>query len=183
VTDEVRRIQQVSAITRLQAARDEPSIARQSILTEMKMLDLLHGANLEEANLQGLDLSDANLAGANLREANLKGARLFAANLSAVNFTGANLEGLTFSDQVMGKAYHTRFSEDTILPDGSNLERTEDHYKSTMSDINQFHRFTDPHHPEFWHPQYRLPWKNTQSSTYPWWYRADAEDDGDEDRN
>jgi len=98
-----RKRLQVSAIARLAQAEDDPRI-RQTILEEMKSLDLLmgvcfpRGIDLREADLNNTDLSQATLVDANLRNANLQHARLHGANMRLASLRFANLEDADLSD-------------------------------------------------------------------------------------
>lgn len=118
----------------------------------------LQGANLELANLAGAKLHDSNLQAASLRETILRGANLEEANLHRAFLRGADLRGAKLIGVNLQNATfsHVIFSEKTILPDGSNW--TED------SDLT---RFTNPDHPDFWHPE------PDELGFYPWWYEPD----------
>jgi hypothetical protein len=78
----------------------------------------------EKGLLQGKDLGRADLSGADLRDAYLSGVGLLGANLSGALLASA------------------KFDETTIIPDGSNW--------TLDTDIK---RFTNPDHPNFWHPE------------------------------
>lgn len=99
----------------------EGSIFREADMREA----ILKETNLEEANLRYSDLS-----GASLRESNLYKAHLSEANLAGANLVWANLTGAPLSN--------TRFSRETILPDGSYWEQGTD-----------MKRFTHPEHPDY----------------------------------
>lgn len=87
----------------------------------------LREANLTQANLQRADLSRANLASADLTEANLQDANLTNTILIEANLTNTNLQGADLSV--------------AVLPDSTRWDKTVD-----------MARFTDPNHPDFWHP-------------------------------
>jgi hypothetical protein len=99
----------------------------------------LEGADLRWGNLEGAYLGDANLEGAYLRDANLEGANLENANLQGAYLFGANLEeAYLLNTNIQG----ARFSQETILPDGSEWTPETD-----MS------KFTNLDHPDFWAPE------------------------------
>ena len=95
---------------------------------------IMWGANLEGAHLYKADLQWAILEGATLRETNLEEAILREANLQGADLIGANLKG-AFLDEA-------GLSENTTLSDGT---------KWTLD--TDMARFTDPDHPDFWHPE------------------------------
>ncbi len=94
----------------------------------------LQDAHLLGADLQGAFMQGANLASALLWDANLEGAKLKGANLKGTNLNGANLKDAALSDD--------SFDENTTLPD--------DTHWSQGTDLS---RFTNPKHPNFWHPR------------------------------
>jgi uncharacterized protein YjbI with pentapeptide repeats len=83
---------------------------------------------MEGANLQGAKLEYANLRKAELEGAHLEGAELDYANLQGAELAGAHLED-------------ARFEHSTTMPDGARW--------TPETDVS---RFTDPEHPDFWHP-------------------------------
>jgi hypothetical protein len=85
----------------------------------------LSGARLEGANLQNADLRSARLLNADLEGVDLRGADLTRANL-----TGANLQGALLQGAIL---------EATVPPT--------DQYSGGGDDWT---RFTDPGHPDFW---------------------------------
>jgi hypothetical protein len=87
-------------------------------------------ANLQKADLQRADLGITNLQNADLTEANLKGAILSGTNLEGAILRQANLEEIDYNPHV-------------TLPDGT---------KWTPG--TRTARFTDPHHPDFWRPDF-----------------------------
>jgi hypothetical protein len=87
--------------------------------------------DLKEEDLWGANLQEVNLSRANLQDANLQGCALEGTILD-----GANLQGVVFRSSYLGLA---TFSDDTILPDGTQWVRGID-----------LARFTDPNHANFW---------------------------------
>ncbi len=101
----------------------------------------LFRSNLQESFLFGVNLQEALLFEANLQEAflwraKLQGVYLAGANLQGADLRLANLRGAKLEHPNFGKA---KFSEDTILPDGTKWTPGTD-----------MARFTDPEHPDFW---------------------------------
>ena len=104
------------------------------------------GVCLEE----GVDLRCANLANADWRDANLVKVRLHKANLQYVNFRKANLQDailwkaelhgadLWKADLQGANLLHTKFDENTVLPDGTMWKPETD-----------MKRFTDPDRPDY----------------------------------
>jgi len=95
-------------------------------------------ANLGRALLLGVNLEGANVEGAHLEGANLGGSNLEAANLEGAFLGAANLEGANLQRAVLGEG---TFDENTTLPDGTKWTPDTD-----------MARFTDPGHPDYWHP-------------------------------
>ncbi|MFB0536998.1 MAG: pentapeptide repeat-containing protein [Anaerolineae bacterium] len=109
----------------------------------------LQGAILHRAELQGANLGLANLQGANLGMAKLQGADLYRAELQGAYLSGAKLQGaylrdanLQGADLTVANLQDAKFNEATILPDGTK-----------WTDGTVMDRFTDPNHPDFWHPE------------------------------
>jgi hypothetical protein len=119
----------------------------------------LWSANLENAKLVGADLywvflyqgflHETDLYSANLESANLQCADLSAAQLQRANLQGANLEEASLEKANLAYA---KFSDSTVLPDGSKWTPDTD-----------LERFTDPDRPDFWRssnffsPMYEIP--------------------------
>ncbi len=101
---------------------------------------ILHEANMRSVILTDADLSGADLSRAYLPQAQLTGAILAGATLHATNFWQADLSGANFHRAAMNGVifFETRFSEQTILPDGT--------FWTSGTD---WARFIDPTHPEF----------------------------------
>ena len=117
-------------------------------------------SNLEDANLLGSNLTNANLilanlSGAILCNANLEGADLTSANLKAVDLREANLQGVSLVQNLRGILISAHFNSKTILPDApmENEQDTlpADSYWTPDTDMT---RYTDPEHPDFWHPEW-----------------------------
>jgi len=134
----------------------------------------LWGADLHNAELMGTDLSRANLHKANLQGAKLWEADLRSANMEAVDLRGANLRKANLRNTVLNRAdlrgtilsmanlrgvglLHTRFDEQTILPDGTHWTPETD-----------MRRFTDPNSDDFWRPP--------DNDEKPIWYLNDHAD-------
>lgn len=115
----------------------------------------LQSANLWGVNLQGAGLGDANLAGANLGGANLAGASLVHANLEGANLTGVNLRGADLQRANLQDAdlRGAEFDLNTMLPDAV-WANDADGWTSYWSPATDMARFTDPHHPDFWQPDW-----------------------------
>ncbi len=110
----------------------------------------LQGAYLSSANWQGAKMRDADLQEALLAAANLQGVDLFRANLRGTHFWRANLREVNLTaanllDAILHEANLTGaiFSEETVLPDGTNWKPDAD-----------LGRFTDPKHPNAWRRDY-----------------------------
>ena len=95
----------------------------------------LEGTQFAHSNLEGTSFINASLERANLSGANLKEAKLMMANLKEANLSNTNLEGANLSS--------AKLNEQTILPD--------DLYWTPETDMR---KYTDPNHPEFWHPEW-----------------------------
>jgi hypothetical protein len=111
---------------------------------------LLIGANLHSANLQRAKLSGANLARTNLQEAvvieaDLQNAYFEKTDLRGANLQDANLKGCVSLNQAQ---LDTR----TILPDGSHWSPDVDTTRFTDTDHAQFWRSTNPISPAYPNP-------------------------------
>lgn len=158
----IRETQIIGYVERLKTTTDRA--ARQAILDEMKKLNLLAGANLNNLDLQGANFYDANLRetsleGANLQsayliEADLRGAKLSDANLEKAELSWADLAGAVMGSTNLKGAWllrsnlkgafltTTQFDTRTRLPDGS-----------LWTETTPLERFSDPANPQFWRPE------------------------------
>ncbi len=66
---------------------------------------LVHGINMQKANLQDADLHHACLDGVNLIQVNLLGVNLNNAQICQVDFTGANLQGASLGFHKVGRVF------------------------------------------------------------------------------
>jgi uncharacterized protein YjbI with pentapeptide repeats len=116
---------------------------------------IIERCNLQEASLNNATLDGAVVSGSDFQLANLHSGSFNNTNLESSNFSYANLEfadlsGANLVDSIFQGAI---FSQQTILPDGTNW--------SILTDITQF---TDRNHPYFWRssdpssPAYQISW-------------------------
>jgi hypothetical protein len=123
----------------------------EAVLTEANLAEAyLKLADLTDADLQDADLSDAFLRFANLDRANLWGARLDGADLVGANLEGADLQSASLVGADIDSA---KCDATTMLPDGSRW----------FPEVDWL-IFTDPEHPDFWHPG----WLNGAAAHSEW---------------
>ncbi|MCB9460757.1 MAG: pentapeptide repeat-containing protein [Anaerolineaceae bacterium] len=116
----------------------------------------LHRALLQKAYLNNANLKDANLHLASLEEADLRGTNLAGSSLYRTNLSGANLSNCSLVGAYLEEA---EFSTGTVLPDAKVIEirdsqRMYDKYYESDQGPSQMLRYTDPHHPDFWQPDW-----------------------------
>jgi hypothetical protein len=104
---------------------------KQSIIGQMKELNLL-----QESDLSNLDLSGMILFKANMRDANLSGTNFEGTRFEEVDLRGAILAWAILDNAMIEKV---AFDNSTILPNGKQWH-----------DGTNLRRLTNPHYPDDW---------------------------------
>lgn len=124
---------------------------RQSVIDEMRKLDILQEITLWEAILENVNFKYSNLRNAYMVGSNLRNALLDFSDMSAANLEYADLEKASLRSSVLSSANLTganfknaildkiTMNNETTLPDGKKWSSHED-----------LSRFTNPNRSDFW---------------------------------
>ncbi|MEL6147976.1 MAG: pentapeptide repeat-containing protein, partial [Chloroflexota bacterium] len=121
----------------------------------------LSGAKMRKVNLTGARLRGSRLTGADLRNADLSGTNLDSADLSEADLRYANLSGAVLKNANLKRVSltDTRFSESTVMPDGTKW--------TVNTDMN---RYNNPGNLDFWYLHYVAAGYNTFQD----WFEANS---------
>ena len=114
----------------------------------------IYGANLSGASFQGAhlvnaDIVESDVRGARFVGANLSGTELVYSNFEEANFNEADLSGANLEQSNLRWSIidGTRFSVETILPDGQHWQTYTNMGRYLLPDTPQFWRSDDPNSP------------------------------------